>query len=204
MGISVFERRKFVRLAVNLDAHINRDSRATIKTLSLGGCLLETPSNFDLKESVRIKFLVIGKSFEVQGRPVHRAGKNQFAIRFENQSNEQNIRLVRAIEKIYQTNASRRPTRVSVQQEALLDREPAMLTNLSEGGCFLKTSGPFHPNDIVEIKFKLQEDEIHLAGQVRWIHPKGIGIEYLSPEPTQINSISQFINIQSPPSKMFS
>jgi len=204
MGISVFERRKFVRLDVSLNAYINREFRGTIKTLSLGGCLVETSSSLDLRESVRLKFSVIGKSFEVQGRTIHGSKQNQFAIRFENQTNEQNMRLVKVIEKIHETTAARRPTRVPLNQGALVDREPAMLTNLSEGGCFLQTSGSFHPNDIVEIKFELQEDEIHLAGQVRWVDPNGIGIEYLSPEPTQIDCISHFIISQPSPSKMVS
>ena len=198
MGISVFERRKFVRLPVNLGASINKEIQGAIKTLSLGGCLIETHSVLDPEHTIRLIFSVIGERFEVTGRAQHRLEKNQFSIRFEALSNEQNIRLAKVIEKIHENQTNRRPTRIALHQDARLDREPALLTNLSEGGCFLQTQNPFHPNDIVEIKFKLTEEEIHLAGQVRWVNPKGVGVEYLSPEPNQITSISKFIEIHSP------
>ncbi len=123
-------------------------------------------------------------------------GQNQYAIRFENQSNENNIRLVKAIEKIHETENAKRQTRIQLKQKAALDREPALLTNLSEGGCFLQTTAPFNTNDIVEVKFKLEKDEFHLAGQIRWVHSKGVGVEYLSPEPSQIDNISDFIKAQ--------
>ena len=196
MAFPVVERRKFVRVDVNLESWLNNEIRGVIKTLSLGGCSIETETPLHINDFVSIKIFLEGKRFVVWGNVLHLQKEKSYGIRFNNTTKEQNLWLIKVIENIHKTSAPLRPTRVSLQGNAVLDRKPALITNISEGGCFIQTSGSFNSNNIVEIKFRIQEEEMHLVGQVRWVNPRGIGIEFLSPEPTQISSISKYVSLK--------
>ena len=201
MAISVFERRKFVRVDVKLESWLNNEIRGVMKTLSLGGCSIETESPLHIKDLVCIKIFLEGERFVVWGNVLYSQKEKSYGIRFNNTTKEQHLRLNKVIENINKTSPPLRPTRVSLQENAVLDREPALITNISEGGCFIQTSGSFNSNDIVEVQFRIQEEEMHLTGQVRWVAPKGIGIEFLSLEPPQLSTISRYVSLKtsSPP-----
>ena len=196
MSVSAYERRKFVRVEINLDARINREIRAAVKKLSLGGCLVECNRPLAESDLIHLTFSTFDQKFHLPGRVIHTAGPNRYGVRFEPESDDQVMRLVDVIQKIQDASVSRRSTRVKVQREALLDKEPSLLMNLSEGGCSLRTSQPFHPGDIVEVQFFLNDEEIHLAGQVRWTASEGVGVEFLSPDPIQMEDISRFLTKQ--------
>lgn len=200
MSVSAYERRKFVRVDINLDALINRDIRATVKKLSLGGCLVECNQPINDSDPIQLTFSAFDEEFHLPGRVIHLAGPNQYGIRFEPENDDQVLRLVNAIQKIQDASISRRSARLKIKQEAFLDKTPSLLTDLSEGGCSLRTSHSLHPGDIVEVQFFLNEEEIHLAGQVRWTGQNGVGVEFLSPDPTQIGDISRFLTKKDPPS----
>jgi len=204
MPISVFERRKFVRLDVALESCLNNEIRGVMKTLSLGGCSIETESPIHIENPVCIKIFMEGESFEVLGDVLYSTKETSYAIRFNQPSNEQNLRLIQVMETIHKTSGLQRSARVSLQSNAVLDREPALITNISEEGCFIQTSSAFNSNDIVEVQFKIRDEELHLAGQVRWAEPKGIGIEFLSAEPFQISTISRYVNLKTTSSPAFS
>jgi len=196
MAFPVFERRKFVRVDVNLESCLNNEIRGVMKTLSLGGCSIETESPIHIKNPVCIKIFSEGKSIEVGGDVIYSPKEKSYCIRFNHTTKEQNLWLIKVIENIHKTSPPLRPTRVSLQSNAVLDREPALITNISEGGCFIQTSGSFNSNDIVEVKFRIKEETMHLVGQVRWVGPRGIGIQFLSPEPTQISTISKYVSLK--------
>ena len=204
MAISVFERRKFVRLDVNLESCLNNEIRGVMKTLSLGGCSIETESPIHIRNPVCIKIFLEGESFEMWGDVLYSLKETSYSIRFNHPTNEQNLWLIKVMENIHKTSALERPTRVSLQSNAVLDREPALITNISERGCFIQTPASFNSNDIIEVQFRIKEEEMHLAGQVRWVEPRGIGIEFLSPEPPQINTISRYVSLKTPSSPAFS
>jgi len=204
MAISVFERRKFVRIDVNLESCLNNEIRGVMKTLSLGGCSIETESPIHIKNPVRIKIFLEGENSEVWGDILYSQKERSYSIRFNHPSNEQNLWFIKVMENIHKAGALERRTRVSLQSNAVLDREPALITNISEGGCFIRTSTSFNSNDIIEVQFKIKEEAMHLAGQVRWIEPRGIGIEFLSPEPTQVSTLSRYVSLKASSSPAFS
>ena len=196
MNTSVYERRKFVRVDVNLDSRLNNQLRVAIKKLSLGGCLVESPLPLRVADSIQVEFQAFGEHIRLTGSIIHALSEHRFGIRFEAVQGDQIAPLSNIIGRFQDTGGLRRPTRLQIQQEAVLDRDPSLLINLSEGGCFLKTGSAFHQGDIVEIRFALEGKSIDLAGQIRWTTPTGIGVEYLSPEPSHIHSISDFITRQ--------
>lgn len=194
MPVSVYERRKFVRVDINLEVRINRQLRAAIKKLSLGGCLLECNKALDPLEPIQLEFSVQRETFRLTGYIIHSFVQYQYGIRFET-DDEDVARLVGVIQQIQDAAIARRSTRLKVHREAFLDNEACVLTNLSEGGCSIQTPRFFNYGDIVEVRFLLKE-EIYLAGQVRWRTRQGVGVEFLSPDPTQVSEIAAFISTQ--------
>jgi Tfp pilus assembly protein PilZ len=124
---------------------------------------------------------------------VNTPGENQFGLRFEADEHDQALRLANVIQQIQETPARRRPQRLRILREALVDNNTAILTNLAEGGCFLRTKGSYRRGDVVEVGFELDQQALRLPAQVRWCTPIGIGVQYLSPDPAQIRLISDFI-----------
>lgn len=202
MPVSAYERRKFVRVDTNLDVRINHQLRAAAKKLSLGGCLIESKEPIDPTSLILLEFSAHGEPFRLTGRVIHLLGPNQYGIRFDLDSEELIGRLVEVIQKLQDVATARRSTRLKIHREALLDNEVSVLTDLSEGGGSLQTARVFNYGDIVEVRFSLENQEIHLAAQVRWKSQSGIGVEFLSPNPTQIGEIATFIikEISKPPS----
>lgn len=198
MSVSAYERRKFVRVDVNFDARINHGIRATIKKLSLGGCLVECIEPLRDADSIDLRFSAFGEAFHLFGRVILVAGANQYGIRFEPDSDDHALRLASAIKKIQDASIARRSTRLKIEQKALLDKEPSLLVDLSEGGCFLQTAHRFNLGDIIEVQFFLNDEAIHLAGQIRWTGPEGVGVEFLSPDPNQIGDIARFLTKKHP------
>lgn len=198
MSVSAYERRKFVRVDINLDARIERDIRATIKKLSVGGCLIECNQPLNDSDPIQLSFSAFDEAFRLLGRVIHIAGSNMYGVRFEAQNDDQVLRLVNAIQKVQDASIARRSARLKIQREAFLDKTPSLLTDLSEGGCSLRTSHSLNLGDIVEVQFFLNDEEIHLAGQVRWTGPNGVGVEFLSPDPTQVGDIARFITKKDP------
>lgn len=198
MIASVYERRRFVRVPVNLDTLLNLQVRTAMKQLSLGGCLVESVLPLSPGEDVRVAFSAFGEKVRLTGRVVHAASSTRFGIRFEAETTRNLLSLAGVIERFQEKSVTRRPTRVPVRCKAVVDRQSSSLVNLSEQGCFIKTKGSFHPGDIVEVRFPLDGQEVHLAAQIRWKTKSGFGLEYLSPDPDQIRSISDFISREMP------
>ncbi|HSG06045.1 MAG TPA: PilZ domain-containing protein [Nitrospiria bacterium] len=194
MALSVYERRKFVRVDVHFQARLNKTSNVAIKKISLGGCLVESAHSLDAGTPVQLELRIYGEDLKLSGNIIHNSNEDQYGIRFDSEANEQTLRLGQLIEKAQQFMTHRRATRIPVQRKAALDNKNALLSDLSEGGCFLKTTQPFVRGDIVEIRFPVGEEEVHLAGQVRWKTAQGIGIAFLSPDPTQIYHIARYIS----------
>ncbi len=184
MSLSVYERRKFVRVDVHFSARLNQGSSVAIKKLSLGGCLLESPHQLDKDDPVELNLQVYGEGLILSGDIIHANGENQYGIRFNSDASEHTVRLGQLIEKAQQFTTHRRPTRIPIQKKAFLDGKEALVADLSESGCFLRSTAQLVRGDIVEIRFEIGDDDIHLAGQVRWKTPKGVGVAFLSPDPT--------------------
>lgn len=198
MRVTMYERRRFVRVAANLHARLNASSAIAIKDLCLGGCLIESPQPLGIKDPIDIGVAAFGDRISLGGHLVHELNSHRYGVRFDLETNTETSRLIKLIENLHRFPATRRPTRLRLKIRATLDKKPATLSNLSAGGCFLESQTGFHPGDIVEVHYELNGEEIHVAAQVRWLDSGGIGVEYLSPEPDQVRSISDFIEREYP------
>ena len=81
--------------------------------------------------------------------------------------------------------------------------------DLSAGGLFLSTKGPFEINDIVKLKFSLpgEEDEaVSCNARIAWInkegdqlkldYPTGAGLQFLDLAPENLASIESFLDVK--------
>jgi hypothetical protein len=190
---SAKEKRKYVRVNFELNARLNKEGVAMIKELSAGGCLIETSLQLAGGEHVGLGCTAFGKTLDLDGTVIYHKGPTQYGIRFTRKAKKPTPALLRIIEQQREFLLTRRHIRVEIRRNALVDKEDAILLNVSAQGCFIETSAPSHIGDIVEVKFALAEHQIHLAAQVRWKNNKGIGVEYLSPDPEQVSQITDFI-----------
>jgi hypothetical protein len=103
------------------------------------------------------------------------------------------MHLAKAIQELLGRPLQSRPLRLQVEHPANLDGEPAVLLNISQGGCFVRTDTSHDPGEIIELRTTLDGETIHLAGEVKWRSEGGIGIEFLLPDPGQVEAITGFI-----------
>ena len=190
---SIYEKRKFVRVNLSTDVQFNRQAHAAIRELSLGGCLIESAFPLKTGDNVEIKFSAFGKKTTLAGRVIYRKGQHGYGIRFTHETKRAPKSLKTIIERFQLSSRTKRPIRVQIQRDAVLDKQPSTLVNVSAYGCFIKTKTRYNLGDIVEVRFRLADKEIHLAAQIRWKTKTGIGIEYLSPDPSHVRGISEFI-----------
>jgi hypothetical protein len=140
-----------------------------------------------------IEFTVCGRNFHLRGRTIYRAGVRQYGVQFETETRAETAELLNVLPMIQQHAPERRATRLPVQLKASVDHAPAVIVNLSEGGCFIHIQGPHQAGDLVELRFQLDRTEIHVAAQVRWRNASGLGLEYLWPDTGQVSDISSFL-----------
>jgi hypothetical protein len=78
------------------------------------------------------------------------------------------------------------------------------LTDLSLGGCYLKTDAPFPERSLIDLCLKTEEMEVHTEGMVRVTHPSyGMGIEFPSRTEAQRQQVTELINsLRSSPETM--
>ncbi|HEY4903841.1 MAG TPA: PilZ domain-containing protein [Candidatus Sulfotelmatobacter sp.] len=78
------------------------------------------------------------------------------------------------------------------------------LTDLSLGGCYLKTDAPFPERSLIDLCLKTEEMEVHTEGMVRVAHPSyGMGIEFPSRTEEQRQQVTELINsLRSSPETM--
>lgn len=78
------------------------------------------------------------------------------------------------------------------------------LTDLSLGGCYLKTDAPFPERSLIDLCLKTEEMEVHTEGMVRVTHPSyGMGIEFPSRTEEQRQQVTELINsLRSSPETM--
>jgi CheY-like chemotaxis protein len=80
------------------------------------------------------------------------------------------------------------------------------LTDLSLGGCYLRTDAPFPERSLIDLCLKTEEMEVHTEGMVRVAHPSyGMGIEFPSRTEAQREQVTELINsLRSSPETMLS
>lgn len=187
------EKRRFIRVKTSLYAILDRKVQVAIKTLSLGGCLIEVAPTLEVSGPVRLDFSVEGEHVKMIGTPVRQHTHTQIGLKFRLSNKDETVRLMKAIEKIQQSPRTPRPRRAASEAIALIDRQPSLVTNVSEGGCYVKTPPTYALGDIVDLRCMLDDREIAMSAQVRWRGVDGVGVQWLSPDPCQVEWITEFV-----------
>lgn len=107
------------------------------------------------------------------------------------------------------TNDGRQHPRVSVDVRGVLRRDidpnfsDMMMSNLSLGGCFIKTSAPEPPGSVVMLRFSLpgedQKATITAVGKVCWVKEGGegslgMGVQFVSVDDDDRVTLVQYIS----------
>jgi PilZ domain len=166
------ERRLQLRVPVEVPVTCNGSDRYKASTIDVceGGMAIRFNGKISKEGALRFSLELpgLGRKLELYGELAWEDIENQAGVRFTNLREEQ-----RAI--LRQWLSSRIP-------EADQDDPPihCSLTDLSPGGCYLKTSSPFPKGTRVVLFMKANEIEISAGGIVRIAHPEfGMGVEFM-------------------------
>ena len=90
--------------------------------------------------------------------------------------------------------------RLSVNLEAVWDREsdnhPALITDLSLGGCYLNTVGEIRSGEIVAFRVLLPDgDWLYVEGEVRHHSGRGFGVQFVDLEREQEEKIAWLLRL---------
>lgn len=186
-------KRRFVRIKVRLPAVLDHRRPVMIRSLSLGGCLAESTEPLAVNEPAAFTFRIEKENFDLVVVPLDSIGDRQQAFRFKFNSARQMSTLARLLQQLLGRPLAKRPARLNLSLPASIDREPATLTNLSEGGCSLSTTAPHYSGEMVEVEIALEGERIQLAAEIKWQNEEDIGLEFILPDPAQIMTIAEFI-----------
>ena len=90
--------------------------------------------------------------------------------------------------------------RLSVHLDAVWhdeERQPARITDLSEGGCYLDTVGEVMVGEIVAFRVLLPDDDwLYLEGEVRHHrHGLGFGVQFVDLNEEQVEKLLRLLQI---------
>jgi len=94
----------------------------------------------------------------------------------------------------------RRQQRLSVSLNATWDSSTqahsALITNLSEGGCFLDSVGEVRTGEIVGCRVLLPNDDwLYLEGEVRHHTPEGFGVQFVELNEEQTEKLAWLLRL---------
>jgi len=94
----------------------------------------------------------------------------------------------------------RRQQRLSVSLNATWDSSTqahsALITNLSEGGCFLDSVGEVRRGEIVGFRMLLPDgDWLYLEGEVRHHTPEGFGVQFVELNEEQTEKLAWLLRL---------
>jgi uncharacterized protein (TIGR02266 family) len=107
------------------------------------------------------------------------------------------------------TIENRRHARVNVDVQAIVRRDidpdfsDMMMSNLSLGGCFIKTDAPEAAGSVVTLRFTLPgeggDGAIKAVGKVCWVKtggdgPKGMGIQFVTVDEADLGRLMHYIS----------
>ena len=183
------ERRRQLRVAVQIPVQCRGFGSAVnyqAKTLDLceGGMAIQFPGPIPKETSLRFSLDLPGmdKKFEVEGELAWEGHRAQAGARFKNISEEQR-------DMLRQWLNSQLP-------EPEQDDPPVLciLTDLSLGGCYLKTASPFPHGTRVILSMKSGDAHLRAGGLIRVTHPEfGMGVEFLQTTPEQHDHVHRMI-----------
>ncbi len=183
------ERRRQLRVAVQISVEcraFGSAMRYKAKTIDLceGGMAIQFPGSIPKESSLRFSLDLPGmdRKFEVEGELAWEGQREQAGVRFKTISEEQ-------LQTLRQWLSSQLP-------EPEQDDPPVscILTDLSLGGCYLKTLSPFPQGTRVILSTKTADLQLRAGGVVRVTHPEfGMGVEFIQATSQQHDQVHQMI-----------
>lgn len=183
------ERRRQLRVAVQIPVECRAFGSAVhykAKTLDLceGGMALQFPGPIPKENSLRFSLDLPGmdRKLELEGELAWEGHSEQAGVRFKGISDEQR-------DTLRQWLNSQLP-------EPEQDDPPVscVLTDLSLGGCYLKTNSPFPRGTRVTLSMKAGDLQLRAGGVVRVTHPEfGMGVEFMQATSQQHDQVHQMI-----------
>lgn len=180
------ERRLQLRVAIQLPVKCNGSDRYKTSTLDLceGGMAIRFHGKLAKESSLRFSLELpgLGQPLELYGELAWESNLGQAGVRFTNLKEEQ-----RAILRQWLTSQLPEPE----QDDPPIN---CSLTDLSLGGCYLKTNSPFPVGTRVVLAMKVADGKIRGGGIVRVAHPEfGMGVEFIQATSEQQDQIQQMI-----------
>jgi CheY-like chemotaxis protein len=183
------ERRRQLRVAVQIPVECRAfgsaiQYKASTIDLCEGGMALQFPGPFPKENSLRFSLALPGmdRKFEVEGELAWGGHRAQAGVRFKTISEEQLLTLRQWLN--------------SQLPEPEPDDPPVSctLTDLSLGGCYLKTISPFPQGTRVILSMKAADLALRACGVVRITHPEfGMGVEFIQATSQQHDDVHQMI-----------
>ena len=183
------ERRRQLRVPVQIAVECRAFGsavyyKATTLDLCEGGMAIQFPGPLPKDNSLRFSLDLPGmdRRFEIEGELAWGGNRDQAGVRFKAISEEQ-------LQTLRQWLNGQLP-------EPEPDDPPVVctLTDLSLGGCYLKTISPFPPGTRVNLSMKSGKAALHAGGVVRITHPEfGMGVEFIQATTQQHDHVHQLI-----------
>ncbi|MBZ5654489.1 MAG: PilZ domain-containing protein [Acidobacteriia bacterium] len=180
------ERRLQLRVAVQVPVECNGSNQYRAKTLDLceGGMAIQFSGRIVKENTLRFSLELPGldRRLEICGEMAWGGSGNQAGVRFKDVTEEQRNTL-----RQWLNNQLPEPEQ---------DDPPVScsLTDLSLGGCYLKTSSPFPMRTRVVLSMTTNDFEIRAGGIVRVTHPEfGMGVEFIQATPEQRDQVHQMV-----------
>lgn len=181
------ERRLQLRVAVQVPVECNGSDQYKAKTLDLceGGMAIQFSGRIAKESTLRFTLELPGldQRLEIYGEMAWEGHGDQAGVRFKDVTEGQR-------------NSLRHWLR-SQLPEPEQDDPPVScnLTDLSPGGCYLKTNSPFPMRTRVVLSMKTADLEIRAEGIVRVAHPEfGMGVEFIQATSEQREQVHQMVD----------
>jgi CheY-like chemotaxis protein len=185
------ERRRSYRVPVQAPVELTRAGGGKFEgiliDLSENGMdvLTAEPQNRGEQLGFRFELPLGALMLEAQGQVAWSNPNGQTGVRFMDLSPAASAEL-----KAWVTNAA---TSVVEPSQSI---PHCMLTDLSLGGCYVKTDAPFPERSLVDLCLKAGEMEVHTEGMVRVLHPgHGMGVEFPSRTAEQRAQVGNLIDM---------
>lgn len=184
------ERRQQLRVAVQVPLEcFGSSARFTAKTVDIseGGMAIQFIGHKPKESSLRFSIDMPGldEKLELEGELAWEGKSDQAGVRFKDATEEQ----IKTLRRWMNSNLS------EPEEE---DDPPvkATLSELSLGGCYLKTSSPFPRGTRVVLSIKSGNVEAHAGGIVLVAHPEfGMGVEFLQSAPAQHEQVQRLVKM---------
>lgn len=180
------ERRRQLRVAVQVPVECNGSDQYKAKTIDLceGGMAIQFSGKIKREKTLRFSLELPGldQRLEISGEMAWEDRSDRAGVRFKDVTEAQRSTLRQWLN--------------SQLPEPERDDPPVScsLTDVSLGGCYLKTNSPFPMGTKVALSMRTTEFEIRAAGIVRVAHPEfGMGVEFIQATPEQGGQVHRMV-----------